>query len=186
MIENILFAKNKINIKDIFKTTVLLLLANYILIISSKINIPLFPIPMTMQTCGLCMVALFFSRKIALASIFLYLFEGLIGIPVFAASVAGPKVFFGSHAGYFAGFVFMVYICSSTYLKKLPFSNFINVTLIQCFAYTTLFICGVGILSLHIGIGNAIKFGLLPFVLCAIVKILSLSWLYTIVIKNRK
>ncbi len=59
------------------------LIGSIVLAISSKIRIPFYPVPMTMQTLVVLMIGIAFGWKLGLATISLYLFEGLIGLPVF-------------------------------------------------------------------------------------------------------
>ena len=62
------------------------LLGSIVLAISSKIKIPFYPVPMTMQTLIVLMIGIAFGWKMALATISLYLFEGIIGLPVFSGT----------------------------------------------------------------------------------------------------
>ena len=61
-------------------------MGSLILAISAKIKIPFYPVPMTMQTFVVLFFGISFGYKIALATIGLYLFEGIIGLPVFSNS----------------------------------------------------------------------------------------------------
>ena len=60
----------------------LALMGSIILAISSKIRIPFYPVPMTMQTLIVLMIGIAFGWKLGLATVSLYLFEGIIGLPV--------------------------------------------------------------------------------------------------------
>ena len=62
------------------------LLGSIILAISSKIKIPFYPVPMTMQTLIVLIIGIGFGWKLGLATISLYLFEGIIGLPVFSGT----------------------------------------------------------------------------------------------------
>ena len=72
------FTSSKL-IKKIF----IALLGTVFLAISSKIKIPFYPVPMTMQTLMVLVIGIGFGWKLGLATISLYLFEGIIGLPVF-------------------------------------------------------------------------------------------------------
>ena len=75
-----------------FKQTKLLkyifiaLIGSIILAISSKIKIPFYPVPMTMQTLVVLVIGITFGWRLGLATISLYLFEGVIGLPVFSGT----------------------------------------------------------------------------------------------------
>ena len=62
------------------------LMGSIVLAISSKIKIPFYPVPMTMQTLVVLMIGIAFGWKIGLATVSLYLFEGMIGLPVFSGT----------------------------------------------------------------------------------------------------
>ena len=71
--------------------------------ISAKIKIPFYPVPMTMQTFVILLIGITFGYKIGFATVSLYLFEGIIGLPVFANSPEkgiGITYFIGPTMGY--------------------------------------------------------------------------------------
>ena len=51
-----------------------------------KIKIPFYPVPMTMQTLVVLLIGVVFGWKLGVATITLYLFEGIVGLPVFAGT----------------------------------------------------------------------------------------------------
>ncbi len=76
-----------------------------VLAASAKWQIPFTPVPMTMQTLVVLMLGALFGLRLAIATVALYLAEGLIGAPVFAGAVAGPAYMFGPTGGYLIGFL---------------------------------------------------------------------------------
>jgi biotin transport system substrate-specific component len=68
---------------SIIKSLLAIILGSIALTISAKIKIPFYPVPMTMQTFVVLFLGISLGYKIGLASIGLYLFEGIIGLPVF-------------------------------------------------------------------------------------------------------
>ena len=94
----------------IFKSLIVIFLGSILLAISAKIKIPFYPVPMTMQTFVVLFLGLSFGYKIGLATVSLYLIEGIIGLPVFSNSPergVGLAYFTGPTMGYLIGF----YIC---------------------------------------------------------------------------
>ena len=77
--------KNSFNSKLIRKIFIALL-GTVLLAISSKNKIPFYPVPMTMQTLIVLFIGIGFGWKLGLATISLYLFEGIIGLPVFSGT----------------------------------------------------------------------------------------------------
>ena len=70
----------------LIKYIFLALMGSIVLAISSKIRIPFYPVPMTMQTLIVLMIGIAFGWKLGLATVALYLFEGIIGLPVFSGT----------------------------------------------------------------------------------------------------
>ena len=89
------------------------LIGSIVLAISSKIKIPFYPVPMTMQTLVVLLIGIAFGWKIGLATVSLYLFEGMIGLPVFSGTPEkgiGLVYFTGPTMGSLLGFLVAVYI----------------------------------------------------------------------------
>ena len=84
------------------------LIGSILLAISSKIKIPFYPVPMTMQTFVVLLIGITLGWKLAVATISLYLFEGIIGLPVFSGTPekgVGLVYFVGPTMGYLIGFI---------------------------------------------------------------------------------
>ena len=99
----------------LIKYIFLALMGSIVLAISSKIRIPFYPVPMTMQTLIVLMIGIAFGWKLGLATVSLYLFEGIIGLPVFSGTPEkgiGLIYFTGPTMGYLLGFLVAVYILS--------------------------------------------------------------------------
>ena len=113
--------KTNQNIK-ILKMILTVFLGTVLLTISAKIKIPFYPVPMTMQTFVVLLMGVTFGWKIGVATISLYLFEGVIGLPVFAGTPEkgiGLVYFTGPTMGYLIGFLIATFLAG--YLK--PISN---------------------------------------------------------------
>ena len=92
----------------IIKYLFIALIGSIILAISSKIKIPFYPVPMTMQTLVVLMIGICFGWKLGVATVSLYLFEGIIGLPVFSGTPekgVGLIYFAGPTMGYLIGFL---------------------------------------------------------------------------------
>ncbi len=76
--------------------------------ISAKIQIPFYPVPVSMQTLVVLMIGMSFGWKLGGATVALYLVEGLAGLPVFAGTPEkgiGLAYMVGPTGGYLLGFV---------------------------------------------------------------------------------
>ena len=111
-----------IQTNKVTKILLIVLASSILLTISAKIKIPFYPVPMTMQTFVVLLVGVTFGWKIGVATISLYLFEGVIGLPVFAGTPekgVGLVYFTGPTMGYLIGFLVATFL--SGYLK--PINN---------------------------------------------------------------
>ena len=113
-----------------------------ILAISAKIKIPFYPVPMTMQTFVVLFLGVSFGYKIGLATIGLYLLEGIIGLPVFSNSPergVGLVYFTGPTMGYLIGFFSACFFAS--FIKKND--NYFIIFIKLILSVSTIYILGV-------------------------------------------
>jgi biotin transport system substrate-specific component len=75
------------------------------LAVSAKVQVPFYPVPMTLQTLVVLILGAAFGARLAGATVALYLLEGLVGLPVFAGVIAGPAYMAGPTGGYLVGFL---------------------------------------------------------------------------------
>lgn len=71
----------------------------------AKINVPTWPVPVTLQSFAIAAVAAAFGLRIGVATVSLYLLEGLMGLPVFAGAFSGPAYLLGPTGGFLIGFL---------------------------------------------------------------------------------
>ena len=179
----------------IFKSLIVIFLGSLLLTLSAKVKIPFYPVPMTMQTFVVLFLGISFGYKIGLATIGLYLVEGIIGLPVFSNSPekgVGLVYFTGPTMGYLIGFlpaVFLTgYLKLDDWMKKENGSiKIFFINLIKLFiSVSTIYFLGLYWLSNLIGFEKALLFGLKPFWLAELFKILLLAFLIPIILKFRK
>ena len=148
------------------------LMGSIILAISSKIKIPFYPVPMTMQTLIVLIIGVAFGWKLGLATISLYLFEGIIGLPVFSGTPEkgiGLLYFTGPTMGYLIGFLVTAYISG----KFVYDNNLIKTFFKLFFATSFVYILGMIWLGTLIGWDKSIfQLGAQPFLLAELLKIL--------------
>ena len=156
----------------LLKYVFLALIGSIILAISSKIKIPFYPVPMTMQTLIVLVIGIGFGWKLGLATVSLYLFEGIIGLPVFSGTPEkgiGLIYFTGPTMGYLIGFLFAVYISGKFNYDNNLLINFLKLMLATSFIY----ILGMFWLGSLIGWDKPIfQLGAQPFLLAELFKIL--------------
>ena len=146
----------------------------FLLILTTQISIPLEPVSITLQTVGVLLIGLTFTRKIALQSVALYLALGLAGAPVFTNFSGGLYKLMGPTGGYLIGF-FMAVLCMTTLRKYLDDKNGFFIALNCVVGTFVIYSFGIAWLSYLIGFDAAIKGGLMPFILSGCVKIVILA-----------
>ena len=177
----------KINsIQKILRVFALIFLGTMLMTISAKIKIPFYPVPMTMQTFVVLFLGLAFGYKIGLATVGVYLIEGIIGMPVFSNSPekgVGLVYFTGPTMGYLIGFLSAVFFAGYLNLKNNIFIIFSKLVL----SVSTIYLFGVLWLGTLIGWDKPIlQLGVTPFLLAEFFKILLLTLLAKKIIKFRK
>ena len=171
---------------QLVKSLVVIILGSIILTVSAKIKIPFYPVPMTMQTFIVLLLGVSFGYKIALASVGLYLLEGILGLPVFSNSPergVGLAYFTGPTMGYLIGFLSACFLAST--VKK--DDNYLVIFLKLILSVSTIYILGVLWLGTIIGWDKPIlELGVIPFLIAEIFKICLLTVLTKKLINLRK
>ena len=173
-------------IQKSIKKILVILLGTVVLTISAKIKIPFYPVPMTMQTFVVLFLGIAFGYKIGLATVGLYLLEGIVGIPVFSNTPekgVGLVYFTGPTMGYLVGFLPAVFLAGYLNFKNNIFIIFVKLT----FAVSIIYILGVVWLGNLIGWDKPIfQLGVASFLTAELFKICLLTILTNKVIKFRK
>ena len=169
------FVKN-IRHTKIVKFLFVALMGSIVLAISSKIKIPFYPVPMTMQTLVVLMIGVGFGWKLGLATVSLYLFEGIIGLPVFSGTPEkgiGLIYFTGPTMGYLIGFLPAVFFAG---LLKVDYKyNFIHRFVLNFILYTFsvsfIYLFGLIWSTNFVPVEKIWMVGVMPFLLAELLKI---------------
>ena len=92
----------------VLRDALLVLVGTVVIAFAAKIQVPFYPVPMTLQTLAIMLIAATYGLRLGVSTLFAYLIEGALGVPVFAntpPAVAGPAYFMGTTGGFLAGFV---------------------------------------------------------------------------------
>lgn len=143
------------------------LLGSLLLALATKIEIPMWPVPITGQTLAVTVLGLGLGLRAGTGAVLFYLLEGIAGLPVFANGAAGWPV--GPTAGYLFGFIPSVMLlghCSDRgVLASWP------KTILATLAATVLtFVCGLWHLANFVPAGQLLTAGLYPFIPGGIIK----------------
>ena len=155
----------------ILRNVFIVFMGTVLLAVSSKIKIPFYPVPMTMQTFIVLFLGIALGWKLGITTVALYLFEGIIGLPVFSGSPekgVGIIYFTGPTMGYLIGFLFTVYLAGSFNFSKNLFIRFLQLS----FSVSFIYILGILWLGTLIGWEKPLfHLGVQPFLLAELFKI---------------
>ena len=157
------------NINSNLLNIILVLFGTLLLAISSKVQVPFWPVPMTMQTFVVFLIGMTYGVRLSFATVAVYLLEGAVGLPVFASG-GGFSYLLGPTAGYLYGMLFASVAIS--YFANLGFSKtYFKATVSLFVGAILIFAFGIIYLGSIIGFEKAIVVGLLPFIPSEIFKI---------------
>ena len=173
------FVKN-IKHTKIVKFLFIALMGSIVLAISSKIKIPFYPVPMTMQTLVVLMIGVGFGWKLGLATVSLYLFEGIIGLPVFSGTPekgVGLIYFTGPTMGYLVGFLPAVFFAGllKIYYKYNLIHRFILNFILYTFSVSFIYLFGLIWLVNFVPVEKIWMVGAMPFLPAELLKITILT-----------
>ena len=134
---------------------------------SAHINVPFWPVPMTLQTFAVVLIAATAGASLGLAAMLAYLVEGAVGLPVFASG-AGIAVLVGPTAGYLAGMLVAMVLVGTA-------QGAVQRAIAMVAATCVIYLAGAVWLSQFVGIDRAIAAGVLPFLVGDAAK-MALAW----------
>lgn len=148
---------------------VLILAGSALLTLSAKVQVPFWPVPMTLQTFAVLVIGATYGARLGAATVIAYLAEGIAGLPVFAGVSAGPAYVAGPTAGYLVGFVIAAALVGALAQRGWD-RNLPRLVIAMTLGHVALFITGVAWLAHLFGWEKAVAAGVAPFVLATLLK----------------
>jgi biotin transport system substrate-specific component len=149
----------------------LALLGALVLAASAKVQVPFYPVPMTLQTLAVLTLGALFGARLAAATVALYLGEGLIGLPVFAGAVAGPVYVAGPTGGYLVGFLLAAALVG--WLAERGWTRgWLPALAAMTLGHFVIFVAGFAWLAPPLGAEKAWAVGVAPFAAATVAKTL--------------
>ncbi len=127
------------------------------------------PIPFTMQTFAVLLIAGAMGRVRATAALTAYLLEGAAGLPVFAQGSAGFAYFAGPTAGYLMGFVAAAFLIGWM-AERTRARGFVSLSILYVIGHAVIFAFGFAWLAAFWGSEAAWAAGVLPFIVTGVLK----------------
>ena len=166
------------------RMAILALLGSGFLWASAKAQVPMWPVPMTMQSYVVLVIGMAYGARLAAATVALYLVEGVLGLPVFAGTPErgiGLAYMMGPTGGYLVGFLIaawaMGWLAERGWDRRLW-----RAVVAMSLGTVLLFVPGVAWLGHLIGWEKAVGLGLTPFIVGSVLKLalaaatLPLAW----------
>ena len=146
--------------------------------VGAFITIPFQPVPFSLQTLFTLLAGMVLGSVAGPASQIIYIFLGIIGLPVFAGFKSGIGILIGPTGGFIFGFVISVYAIGRITEKKETI-NIFRYLLAGSLGTVLIYFFGIIQLSMITGIGmkNALFVGALPFLPGDILKIAAASFI---------
>lgn len=159
---------------SLLRKVFLVLIGSALLALSAKINIPLHPVPITMQPLAVLFIGMAYGWRLGGATVLAYLIEGACGLPIFAEPFGGLAVFLDPTVGYLIGFL-PAAMLSGYLVEKGWGRSIISSTLAGLAGLAVLYLCGLIGLFAFVGFSKAIIVGIKPFLLLDMLKVLLLA-----------
>lgn len=155
---------------SLLRDAMIALVATGILTISAKIQVPFYPVPMTMQSLVVLVIGAAFGWRLGAATLALYLAEGAMGLPVFARG-GGIPYMMGPTGGYLLGFVAAAAVTG--YLAERGWTkSVVGALAAMAIGHAVIFLFGFGWLASLIGASKAYLGGVAPFYAATLFKTL--------------
>jgi biotin transport system substrate-specific component len=154
------------------RTIALVFVGTVILWLAAKTKVPFYPVPATLQTLAIVLIAAFYGPRLAFATLCAYLLEGAAGLPVFTDTPErgiGLAYMVGPTGGYLVGFAMAAF--AAGWLAERGWTRTILGSIaVALIAHVVLYAFGFAWLSSLFGAEKAFQIGIVPFVLADLVK----------------
>ncbi|RVT92289.1 biotin transporter BioY [Rhodovarius crocodyli] len=156
--------------RTLLRQTAMVLGGTLLLSLSSRVELPMVPVPMTMQTLAVTMIGALYGWRLAAVTVLAWLAQGAVGLPVFAGGVGGIAKLIGPTAGYLWGFVPAAMATGWLVRRAAPGHALLRGFLAMLAGNALCLIPGWAWLATMAGAERAFMLGVAPFLLGAAVK----------------
>lgn len=140
------------------------------LALMSQIEVPMYPVPMTMQTYGVMLVGALYGWRLGGVTIITWLMEGAAGLPVLAGGAGSLAHFAGPTAGYLFAFPICGMLVGWLVQRGWNGQNVVLAFAAMLIGTVLCLALGASWLSTSIGVEKAIAFGVTPFLVGGLLK----------------
>lgn len=143
---------------------ILVVVGTALLTLSAKIQVPFYPVPMTLQTLVVLLLGLAYGSALGAVTVLAYLAEGAFGLPVFAGTPEkglGLAYMLGPTGGYLMGFALAAGI-AGWIAEHRP--GLLGLVLAVVAGTLAIYVPGLLWLGTFVGVEQAFAVGLVPFI----------------------
>lgn len=153
--------------------TLLVLAGSALIALSAQASVPMWPVPMTLQTLAITIIGLTYGSRLAALTVLAYLAEGAMGLPVFANASGGIAPLMGPTAGFLWGFVGMAWLSGWLVERGLD-RGFLRLFVAGIVPGMLLFVPGAAALSIVLGksMADSVALAVTPFLVGGVIKAL--------------
>lgn len=155
------------------RNVALALAGSILLAVSAKVQVPFWPVPMTMQTWAVAVIGMAYGWRLGLATVLLYGLEGALGMPVFAGTPErglGLAYMVGPTGGYLVGFALSAAL-AGWFAERGWDRTAWRIAAVMTLAHAATFAAGLAWLATFVGLPRAVELGLTPFWAATLLKI---------------
>ncbi len=146
------------------------LLGTLFLTASSWIEVPMFPVPMTMQTFAVTLIGALYGWRLGAITVVAWLGQAALGLPVLAGGAGGLVHFAGPTAGYLFAFPIAAMVVGFLAERGWTNGNLLTSVIAMLVGNALILAIGGAVLAGMIGTSDAMTYGVTPFIIGAIVK----------------
>ncbi len=137
-----------------------------------SLSIPISPVPISLTIFAIYIAVYSLNMKWAIVSTLLYIFIGLVGLPVFSGFSGGPGKLFGPTGGYIFGYIFVA-LFTGLFVDKWESRKYMHIIgmvigVAICYMFGTIWLARVA----GMGFNAALAAGVIPFIPADIVKMI--------------
>jgi biotin transport system substrate-specific component len=153
----------------VIRAALLVMAGVALLIASAKIQVPFYPVPMTLQTLAVLLIGATYGWRLGGLTVALYIAQGAAGVPVFAGPVAGAAYLAGPTGGFIIGF-FAAAVVTGYLAERGWDRSLLSVIAMMTIGHAVNFAFGLGWLTTLMPISKAWAVGAAPFMLATLLK----------------
>lgn len=128
------------------------------------IPLPFSPVPIALQGHVCLLLGALLGSRLGALAVLVYIFQGAIGLPVFALGNAGMAVLLGPRGGYLIGYLLGAWL-TGYLIERSGSKSLRQAGLAMAIGNLAIYLCGLSQLSLFVGIERVFLLGMFPFLI---------------------